>query len=80
MNLNDIKQISIREYLERKEILPAKENETKGMYYSPLRKDNNYSFSVDYLRNIWYDHGLGEGGSIIAVSYTHLTLPTTTRV
>jgi DNA primase len=65
MNLNDIKQISIREYLERKGIFPAKGNEAKGMYFSPLRKDNNMSFSVDYTRNIWFDHGIGKGGSII---------------
>jgi DNA primase len=65
MNLNDIKQISIREYLERKGIFPARGNEAKGMYFSPLRKDNNCSFSVDYIQNIWYDHGIGEGGSII---------------
>lgn len=35
------------------------------MFCSPLRIDTNASFSVDYIRNVWFDHGLGEGGSII---------------
>ncbi len=65
MALHDIKKISIREYLEQKGINPKRENEKRGMYLSPLRKEDNASFSVDYIRNVWFDHGLGEGGSII---------------
>ncbi|MCD8103005.1 MAG: toprim domain-containing protein [Alistipes sp.] len=32
---------------------------------SPLRKETNASFKVDYNRNLWHDFGTGEGGSII---------------
>lgn len=35
------------------------------MYLSPFRQEMNASFSVDYDQNVWYDHGIGEGGSII---------------
>lgn len=35
------------------------------MYLSPLRDENTISFSVNYDENVWYDHGIGEGGSII---------------
>lgn len=65
MTLSDIKNISIREYLGKLGIKPIKENEWRGMYHSPLREDKNASFSVDFTRNVWFDHGLGKGGSII---------------
>lgn len=65
MALEHIKQITIRSYLDKKGIKPIKENETRGMYHSPLRMDTNASFSVNYSLNLWYDHGLGQGGSIV---------------
>lgn len=65
MALDHIKQISIREYLAAKGIKPTKENEHRGIYHSPLRIDNNASFSVNYIQNVFYDHGIGTGGSII---------------
>lgn len=65
MSFDKIKQISIREYLDRIGVKLTRENERRGMYHSPLREDKNASFSVDYIRNVWFDHGLGQGGSII---------------
>jgi DNA primase len=65
MALQDIKKVSIREYLGQRGITPQMENEYRGMYCSPYRKDQNASFKVDYLKNVWYDHGTNEGGSII---------------
>lgn len=35
------------------------------MYLSPLRTEAAPSFKVDYAKNLWYDFGSGEGGSII---------------
>jgi DNA primase len=35
------------------------------MYLSPLREERTASFSVNYHENVWYDHGIGAGGSII---------------
>jgi hypothetical protein len=35
------------------------------MYFCPFREDQNESFKVDYRKNIWYDFGTNEGGSII---------------
>ena len=57
--------ISIRQYLENKSIYPAKEREYYGMYHSPFREDANPSFKVDYQKDLWYDFGADEGGSII---------------
>lgn len=65
MTLQHIKQLSIRTYLSRRGIQPAQENTRCGFYLSPLRAEHTPSFKVDYAQNLWYDHGTGEGGSII---------------
>lgn len=57
--------ISIKQYLENKGINPVKDRRYYGMYLSPLRKDSNPSFKVDYDKNLWYDFGSNEGGSIV---------------
>ncbi|MFC4675451.1 toprim domain-containing protein [Dysgonomonas termitidis] len=65
MTLEDIKKISIREYLGQIGICPTKENVRYGMYHSPFREDRDASLKVDYNQNLWIDYGTGEGGSII---------------
>lgn len=65
MTLEDIKKISIREYLGQIGICPTKENVRYGMYHSPFREDRDASMKVDYNQNLWIDYGTGEGGSII---------------
>lgn len=64
-DLQHIKQISIRDYLALRGIEPKQQNTRYGLYLSPLRKEHSPSFKVDYTQNLWYDFGLGEGGSII---------------
>ncbi|KAA6328281.1 DNA primase [termite gut metagenome] len=63
--MDTIKHISIKQYLQERGINPTIERGCYGMYDSPLRKDNHPSFKVDYHRNIWFDFGTNEGGSII---------------
>lgn len=65
MSIQDIKRISIRAYLGAMGITSKWERGNRGMYFSPFRKESNASFSVDFDKNLWYDHGTGEGGSII---------------
>lgn len=60
-----IKHLSIRAYLAEQGLHPTKDNPRYGLYLSPLREEHMPSFKVDYERNLWYDFGLGEGGSII---------------
>ena len=60
-----IKRLSIRTYLAERGLRPTKDNPRYGLYLSPLRKEHTPSFKVDYVQNLWYDFGLGEGGSII---------------
>ena len=57
--------ISIKQYLENKGIHPAKDRGYYGMYFSPQRNDSNPSLKVDYDKNLWYDFGADEGGSIV---------------
>ncbi|MCD7937402.1 MAG: toprim domain-containing protein [Tannerellaceae bacterium] len=57
--------ISITQYLENKGIHPVKDRGYYGMYFSPLRDDSNPSFKVDYDKDLWYDFGANEGGSIV---------------
>lgn len=63
--IQDIKHIPIRDYLAQRGITPKQENSRYGFYLSPLRKEPDASFKVDYTQNLWYDFGAGRGGSII---------------
>lgn len=50
--MNDLKNISIRQFLARRGILPKYECNGYGMYLSPLREERTPSFKVDYVRNL----------------------------
>ncbi|MCH5335397.1 MAG: toprim domain-containing protein [Alistipes sp.] len=63
--IQDIKRLSIRDYLHLRGIDPKYGNVRYGFYHSPLRSERTPSFKVDYVQNLWYDFGTGEGGSII---------------
>lgn len=63
--IQDIKRLPIRAYLAERGLHPTKDNPRYGLYLSPLRKEHTPSFKVDYVQNLWYDFGLGAGGSII---------------
>lgn len=64
-DIQQLKRLSIRDYLSRRCIQPARENTRCGFYLSPFRAEHRPSFKVDYAQNLWYDFGSGEGGSII---------------
>lgn len=63
--IQDVKLIPIRDYLAHRGVYPKHENSRYGFYLSPLREEQDASFKVDYSQNVWYDFGLGRGGSII---------------
>ena len=63
--IQDIKLIPIRDFLAHRGITPKRENTRYGFYLSPLREEQDASFKVDYTQNLWYDFGVGRGGSII---------------
>lgn len=63
---NQIKNISIKDYLETVYGCEFKRVGTSWFCLSPLRVENNPSFTVKIPEeNCWYDFGIGEGGDII---------------
>jgi len=63
--MNNVKNISIKEFLAEQGILPKQERSSYGLYLSPFREEHTPSFKVDYVQNLWYDFGTGDGGSIV---------------
>lgn len=47
------------------EALGSRKGPGRDMWFSPLREESEASFHIDRNKNLWYDHGTGEGGSII---------------
>jgi archaellum component FlaF (FlaF/FlaG flagellin family) len=77
LSIEQAKQMDMVDYLSR---LGHKATSIKGnshWYLSPLRDENTPSFTVNRNRNIWYDFGIGKGGSIIdfGVLYHRKTIP-----
>lgn len=65
MNLHDIKQISIVDYLQQAGYAPTRIQGIHHWYSSPLRQEQTPSFKVNTERNQWYDFGTGAHGDII---------------
>lgn len=65
MEIQNIKQISITDYLQQQGYAPARVQGIHYWYYSPLRNEHTPSFKVNTERNQWYDFGSGEHGDII---------------
>ena len=65
MEIQNIKQISITDYLQQQGYSPARVQGIHFWYYSPLRNERTPSFKVNTERNQWYDFGSGEHGDII---------------
>lgn len=66
MNFEKIKQeINITSYLQSIGCKPQFENDHTARYFAFYRVDSNPSLSVNKSANLWYDHGLGQGGNII---------------
>jgi len=66
MNCFEAKQIPLVEYLEDIGYMAIrKDNNNNHWYLSPFRTEKDPSFRVNVKMNVWYDYGLGEGGTII---------------
>lgn len=63
--LQNIKNIPIADYLHARGIQPVKKYGSYALYNAPYREDHNASMKVDFARNLWFNFGLGKGGSII---------------
>ena len=65
MQLHDIKQIPIVDYLAQTGYKPKLTKGVNYWYCSPLRTELTPSFKVNAERNQWYDFGTGDHGDII---------------
>ena len=65
MNLHNIKQQSIVDYLQQQGYSPQHIRGNSYWYCSPLRNEQTDSFKVNAERNQWYDFATGEHGDII---------------
>lgn len=65
LNIAEAKQIDLVDYLATLGHHPQKVRGAEYWYLSPLRQERTASFKVDRQLNLWYDHGTGQGGSII---------------
>ena len=65
MNLRNIKQQSIVDYLQQQGYTPQHLRGNAYWYCSPFRNEQTTSFKVNTERNQWYDFATGEYGDII---------------
>ncbi len=65
VSFTEAKQIPITEYLAGLGFEPAKIRGEDYWYHSPFREERTPSFKVNAKLNLWYDHGTGEGGTIL---------------
>ncbi len=61
----EAKQIPITEYLTGLGFEPTKIRGADYWYHSPFREERTPSFKVNTNLNVWFDHGTGEGGTIL---------------
>ena len=68
MNIDQIKQIKLQDFLAAMGCKPVKQYGVNLMYLSPFRMEKHASFKVNTENNQWYDFGIGRGGNIIALA------------
>lgn len=68
MNIDEIKKISLVEFLNQLGYQPTG-RDSKGLwFYSPYRSERKPSFHVNPNRQIWFDFGTGVGGDIFTLA------------
>ena len=65
MNIAQIKQIDLVDYLRAIGFSPTKESDKSAWYHAPYREDRTPSFKVNKDKKIWYDFGTTQSGDII---------------
>ena len=58
-------QIDLVNYLEKLGYRPQKIRSNDYWYLSPLREEKTPSFKVNRKMNVWYDHAIGKGGTLV---------------
>ena len=64
MNIEEIRQIPITDFLARLGHEPTARKGNEWWYSAPYREERTPSFRVNILKNVWQDFGIGRGGDI----------------
>ncbi|MBE7172488.1 MAG: toprim domain-containing protein [Williamsia sp.] len=72
MNIEQARMIPLALILEKIGYSPIQVKPHRSIYLSPLRAERTPSFHVHNLKNLWYDHGTGRGGSVIGFACAYL--------
>lgn len=68
MNIDDIRKISLVEFLNQLGYQPTG-RDSKGLwFYAPYRSERKPSFHVNPRKNVWFDFGSGDGGDIFTLA------------
>lgn len=65
IRIEKVKQLDLVDFLASLGFHPERIRNYDYWYLSPLRDERTASFKIDRIRNVWYDHGEGRGGTII---------------
>ena len=66
MNSKQAKELDLVEFVARMGHTPSKTRGNDIWYRSPFRpEEKTPSFKIDAQKNVWYDFGMGQGGTII---------------
>ena len=65
MTCNEAKKISLVSILDKIGTQKIKQNNHEVWYISPFRNETTASFKIDINKNIWFDHGAGNGGNVL---------------
>lgn len=65
MNIETAKKTDLAAFLDKIGYSPTRISGNDYWYLSPLRNEKTASFKIDRSKNVFYDHGSGEGGNII---------------
>lgn len=68
MNIDELRQIPLVDFLNRLGYQPTG-RDSKGLwYYAPYRNERKPSFHVNPHKNLWFDFGTGAGGDIFSLA------------
>ena len=68
MNIDEIKKISLVDFLNQLGYKPVG-RDSKGLwFYAPYRGERKPSFHVNPHKNVWFDFGTGAGGDIFTLA------------
>ena len=65
MNTQQAKQIPLVDFIKQLGYSPTHQKQNTYWYKSPFREESTPSFKIDMTKNLWYNFGIGKGGTII---------------